>query len=206
MMLLSIIRLEIVRNFRPNWASISQSPNRLTADRNRYCDRNVALGHYCDTRQRINHKSWVIRCGLCYCQNLAAPQKKNSRNSQKSTSNFKILYRKVRFGLLSLRNPLYWRNQRGTMRHAWYCQNSATVRETDMPVSTHLSHKQSRSENARITSLCMKQHIRNQLSHQHSYSLQPPRMSIHAREVNLVKKLLRKMKSLNKAVSIPNVT
>jgi len=25
------------------------------------------------------------------------------------------------------------------MRHAWYCQKSATVRETDMPVSTHLS-------------------------------------------------------------------
>lgn len=148
------------------------------------------LGHYCDTIQRINHKSKVIRCGIRYCQNLPTAQK-NSLNSQKLTSNFKILYRKLRFGLLSRWNSLYRRNQRGTMRHAWYCHNSATVRETDMPVSTHLSQKQSRSENARITSLCMKQHIQNQLPHQHSYSLQPPRTSIHAREVNLVTKLLQ---------------
>lgn len=60
-----------------------------------------------------------------------------------------------------------------------------------MSVSTHLLQEQSRSENARITLLCMKQHIRNQLSHQHSYSLQPLRTSIHAKEVNLVKKLLQ---------------
>jgi hypothetical protein len=52
---LVIKRLKIVGNFKSEDEQYSSTkqvpPDRLSAERSRYCDRNVVLGHYCDTRQ-----------------------------------------------------------------------------------------------------------------------------------------------------------
>jgi hypothetical protein len=73
------------------------------------------------------------------------------------------------------------------MRHAWHCQNSATVSQTDMTISIHPSQKQWRSQNTGMMSVCMKQHMWNQLSHQPVLKLPTPADIIPATEVNLDK-------------------
>jgi len=138
-----------------------------------------------------------------HCLKLTSTTTK--QNSQKSTSNFKILYRKVRFGLLSRWNSLYRRNQRNkaprlVLSKHRYCQRNWHA--SQYPSLTEIIAFRERRHNVALYETA---HMEPVIS---SALLQSPTPTDNL--FMLVKSISLqnycRMKSLKKAVSIPNAT
>jgi hypothetical protein len=114
-----------------------------------------------DKSQKISNPEW----NMATAKNLPAP-KQNIRNPKMSTSILKFYAEKYVSVCSHDETAFIGGTREEQCAMLGIVKNSATVRETDMPFSTHLSQRQSFSKNTCIMSLCMKQQIRNQLSHQ----------------------------------------